>query len=43
MNPEQKIYCGVDVSKKDLDAFMDGKTIRFANTVTTEVQASEDF
>ena len=33
MNPEQKIYCGVDVSKKDLDAFMGGKTIRFTNTV----------
>jgi transposase len=33
MNPEQKIYCGVDVSKNYLDAFMDGKTVRFANTV----------
>lgn len=28
-----KIYCGVDVSKKYLDAFVSGKTIRFENTV----------
>lgn len=33
MNPDQKIYCGVDVSKNYLDAFTDGKTVRFANTV----------
>jgi len=33
MNPNQKIYCGVDVSKKHLDAFIHSKTIRFANTV----------
>lgn len=28
------IYCGVDVSKKYLDAFIDGKTVRFENTVS---------
>lgn len=32
MNPEPKIYCGVDVSKKHLDAFIAGKTVRFTNT-----------
>ena len=33
MNPDQKIYCGIDVSKKHLDAFIQSKTVRFANTV----------
>jgi transposase len=34
MNTDQKIYCGIDVSKKHLDAFIQGKTVRFANTIT---------
>ncbi|MDK2858613.1 MAG: transposase [Verrucomicrobiota bacterium] len=33
MNSNQKIYCGVDVSKNHLDAFIQSKTVRFANTV----------
>lgn len=33
MNTVQKIYCGVDVSKDFLDAFIGGKTLRFANTL----------
>lgn len=28
------IHCGVDVSKKYLDAFIDGKTVRFENTIS---------
>lgn len=32
-NQNQKIYCGIDVSKHYLDAFIQGKTVRFANTV----------
>ena len=34
MNDDGKVYCGVDVSKQYLDAFLDGKTVRFANTVS---------
>jgi transposase len=34
MNSDQKIYCGVDVSKKHLDAFIQSKTVRFANTIS---------
>ena len=33
MNTGQKVYCGVDVSKKHLDAYIQSKTIRFANTL----------
>jgi len=33
MKHNRKVYCGVDVSKLHLDAFIDGKTKRFANTV----------
>lgn len=33
MNTGKKVYCGIDVSKKNLDAFIQGKTMRFANTV----------
>jgi len=32
MNLEQKVYCGVDVSKRYLDAFIAGQTVRFENT-----------
>ena len=32
MNCDQKVYCGVDVSKHYLDAFIDGRTVRFDNT-----------
>lgn len=32
MNLEQKVYCGVDVSKRYLDAFIEGQTVRFENT-----------
>ncbi len=30
---EDKVYCGIDVSKKHLDARIKGKTVRFSNTV----------
>ena len=33
MKHDQKVYCGVDVSKAHLDAFFKGKTNRFSNTV----------
>ncbi len=33
MNQEEKVYCGVDVSKKTLDARIKGKTVGFPNTV----------
>ena len=32
MNRTKKVYCGVDVSKHYLDAFIKGKTVRFENT-----------
>lgn len=32
MNRTQKVYCGVDVSKHYLDAFIEGRTVRFENT-----------
>lgn len=32
MNLEKKVYCGVDVSKRYLDAFIAGQTVRFENT-----------
>ena len=32
MNRTQKVYCGVDVSKHHLDAFIEGRTVRFENT-----------
>jgi len=33
MNPEKKIYCGIDVSKKYLDAVINGKSVRVSNTL----------
>lgn len=33
MNMDQKVYCGIDLSKENLDAFIKGKTVRFANTM----------
>jgi len=30
---EEKVYCGIDVSKHHLDAFIQGKTVRYENTV----------
>ncbi len=33
MKHEGKVYCGVDVAKKHLDALINGKTVRFENTV----------
>ena len=33
MKHEGKVYCGVDVSKKHLDALINGKAVRFENTV----------
>lgn len=33
MKHEEKVYCGVDVSKNHLDALIRGKTVRFENTV----------
>jgi len=33
MNCEKKIYCGIDVSKKHLDAFIDGQSVRYDNTL----------
>ena len=32
MNRTKKIYCGVDVSKHYLDAYFEGRTMRFENT-----------
>lgn len=32
-NADEKVYCGVDVSKHHLDAFIKGKVIRYENTV----------
>ena len=32
MNLKEKVYCGVDVSKHYLDAFIEAKTVRFENT-----------
>jgi transposase len=33
MKQDQRVYCGVDVSKAHLDAFINGKTKTFPNTV----------
>lgn len=33
MKHDQRVYCGVDVSKAHLDAFINGKTKTFSNTV----------
>lgn len=33
MKHDQKVYCGVDVSKAHLDAFINGKAKKFSNTV----------
>jgi len=33
MNCEKKVYCGIDVSKKHLDAFIDGQSVRYDNTL----------
>lgn len=33
MNTEEKIYCGVDVSKKYLDAYIGRRTVRFDNSL----------
>ena len=32
-NADEKVYCGVDVSKHHLDAFIKGKVIRYENTI----------
>jgi transposase len=33
MNTKEKVYCGVDVSKKYLDAYLGRKTVRFDNSL----------
>jgi len=33
MNCDEKVYCGVDVSKNHLDILFKGRTVRFPNTV----------
>ena len=33
MNTEERVYCGVDVSKHHLDLLQDGRPVRFENTV----------
>jgi transposase len=33
MNTEERVYCGVDVSKHHLDLLKDGRPVRFENTV----------
>lgn len=33
MNHDQKVYCGIDVSKHHLDAWINGKSKRYPNTV----------
>ena len=33
MNNEDRVYCGVDVSKKYLDAYVNKKTIRVENSL----------
>lgn len=33
MNMEEKVYCGVDVSKHHLDVMIEGRSLRFNNTI----------
>jgi transposase len=38
MNTKEKVYCGVDVSKKYLDAYLKRKTVRFDNSLEGVVE-----
>ncbi len=38
MNTKEKVYCGVDVSKKYLDAYLGRKTVRFDNSLEGVVE-----